>query len=105
MLSLPEKWLEKVENEGFGMQKQEKISQNEFLEEFLLMGLRLKDGIRNQDFINNFDKNIADLIDIFKLQPLIEQNLLLCDENCIKITDEGRLLTNSIIDKIIGNFS
>jgi putative oxygen-independent coproporphyrinogen III oxidase len=105
MLSLPEKWLEKVENEGFGMQKQEKISQNEFLEEFLLMGLRLKDGIRNQDFINNFDKNIADLIDIFKLQPLIEQNLLLCDENYIKITDGGRLLTNSIIDKIIGNFS
>jgi coproporphyrinogen III oxidase-like Fe-S oxidoreductase len=103
MLSLPRKWLEKVEKDGFGVQKQEKISENQFLEEFLLMGLRLKKGLENSDFIDNFGKNISDLIEISKLQYLIGQNLLLCDENWIKITDSGRLLTNLIIEKIVEN--
>lgn len=103
MLSLPKKWLEKVEKDGFGVQKQEKISENQFLEEFLLMGLRLRKGLENSDFIDNFGKNISDLIEISKLQYLIGQNLLLCDENWIKITDSGRLLTNLIIEKIVEN--
>lgn len=103
MLSLPEKWLEKVEKTGYGIQKQEKINREEFFEEFLLMGLRLKEGIKNDDFLTNFGKNIGDLIKIAKLQPLIDQNLLLCDKNQLKITKKGRLLTNRIIFEIIDN--
>lgn len=101
MLALPEKWLEKVEKTGVGIQKQEKINQEEFFEEFLLMGLRLKNGLKNQDFVTNFAKNIADLIEIDQLQPLIDQNLLLCDKNQLKITQNGKLLTNRIIFEII----
>ena len=77
MLSLPEKWLEKVEKTGFGIQKQEEIRGQEFFEEFLLMGLRLKEGIKNQEFLRNFGKNILDLLKINDLKPLIKENLLL----------------------------
>ena len=101
MISLPEKWLEKVEKKGAGIQKQDKINKEEYFEEFLLMGLRLKNGLRNADFLFNFGKNISDLIEINKLQTLIDQNMLLCDKNQIKITQKGKLLTNSIIFKII----
>ena len=103
MLSLPEKWLEKVEKTGFGIQKQEEIRGQEFFEEFLLMGLRLKEGIKNQEFLRNFGKNILDLLKINDLKPLIKENLLLCDADHIKITKKGRLLTNQVIFEILKN--
>ena len=105
MLSLPEKWLEKVEKTGSGIQKQEKITKKEFLEEFLLMGLRLEDGIENGAFLENFDKNIKDLIKIDKLKRMTAGNFLLCDENRIKITKKGKLLTNRIIFEILENLN
>ena len=105
MLSLPEKWLEKVEKTGSGIQKQEKITKKEFLEEFLLMGLRLEDGIENDAFLENFDKNIKDLIKIDKLKCMTAGNFLLCDENRIKITKKGKLLTNRIIFEILENLN
>jgi putative oxygen-independent coproporphyrinogen III oxidase len=46
----PEKWLMRVENAPHGYIEQENLSKSDIADEFLLMGLRLKEGISMQRF-------------------------------------------------------
>lgn len=100
MLSEPNIWLEKNQKTGAGIQKQITISKSELLEEIILMGLRLKEGINEQIFQKHFKRNILDLINYEKLSSLEKEGLITFDNN-IKITPKGRLLTNTIITKIL----
>ena len=89
MLHEPLAWLKKVEELGAGIQKLEKISAEELREELILMGLRLREGISGEFF------------DSKKLQNLVNQGLIDVTKGRVKILDEARLLTNSIIQKLI----
>ncbi len=100
MLSEPNSWLKKVEDFGAGIQKLEKISQQELLEELILSGLRLFDGIDNSVFQKHFGKNISEIFNLSKLQKLTNQDLLVLGDDSIKIPAQARLLTNSIISKV-----
>jgi putative oxygen-independent coproporphyrinogen III oxidase len=100
MLHEPISWLKKVEESGNGIQKTEKISAEELLEELILMGLRLTSGISNEIFQTHFKKNLADIFDFKKLQMLADKGLIAVTKNNIKIPDQSRLLTNSIISKL-----
>jgi oxygen-independent coproporphyrinogen-3 oxidase len=96
----PLAWLKKVEEFGAGVQKQEKISASELCEELILMGLRLKSGINNEIFQTHFNKNLNQIFDFKKLQKLAKLGLIEINENLIKIPNQSRLLTNSIIKKV-----
>jgi putative oxygen-independent coproporphyrinogen III oxidase len=100
MLSEPNSWLKKVEDFGAGIQKLEKISQEELLEELILAGLRLSKGINNSVFWRHFNKNISDIFDGLKLQNLEKQGLIVLSSDEIKIPANSRLLTNAIIAKV-----
>lgn len=89
MLHEPISWLKKVEEFGVGMQKMEKISAEELREELILMGLRLREGISKEFF------------DSKKLESLSNKGLIEVTKDRVKIVDEARLLTNSIIQKLI----
>lgn len=102
MLHEPLSWLKKVEEFGCGIQKEEKILQSELIEELILMALRLKEGINAEIFKTHFDKKLEDIFDFSKLESLEKQGLIHFSENQIKIIDDKRLLTNPIIEKIIG---
>jgi coproporphyrinogen III oxidase-like Fe-S oxidoreductase len=65
------------------------------------MGLRLKDGIENKVFQRHFGKNILEIFDEKKLENLIKNNLINLNQDHIKITNQGLILANSIIAKII----
>ncbi len=101
MLHQPNAWLEASLNKGAAIQKQEGISKEELLEEIILMGLRLKDGIENSVFQKHFGKNILEIFDKKKLENLIQNKLIMANQNNIKITPNGLILANSIIKKII----
>jgi oxygen-independent coproporphyrinogen-3 oxidase len=100
MISEPINWLKKAEETGAGIQKLEKISKDELLEELILMGLRLPSGIDNQIFQTHFKKNLSDIFDFQKLQNLANQGLIEIADDSLKIPDQSRLLTNSIITKV-----
>jgi putative oxygen-independent coproporphyrinogen III oxidase len=100
MLSEPISWLKKVEKTGAGIQKLEKISTQELLEELILMGLRLPQGINNKVFQAHFKKNHSELFDFKKLQTLAKQGFIELNEEQIKIPTSSRLLTNAIISKV-----
>ena len=78
----------------------EKISKIELLEELILMGLRLPEGINDQIFQAHFKRNIAEIFDAKKLQMLANQGLIEVTIDSIKIPNHARLLTNSIITKV-----
>ncbi len=100
MLCEPNAWLKKVSESRAGIQKSEKISPDELLEELILTGLRLADGITSEIFQTHFEKNLEEIFDFKKLEKLAAQGLIEVSKNRINITKKSRLLTNSIIQKI-----
>ena len=101
MLHQPSAWVNAAIEKGVAIQKIEKVSQQELLEELILMGLRLKNGIDNQVFYKHFSKNISEIFELEKLQNLIKNNLIIISQDNIKITNQGLILANSIIEKVI----
>lgn len=89
MICEPLNWLKKVEEFGAGIQKLEKISAEELREELILMGMRLKGGM---------DKKFFDLA---KLEKLQKQHLIEINHGFVAIPSRFRILTNSIIEKLI----
>lgn len=100
MLHEPMAWLKKAQEEGAAIQKIEKISAEELIEELTLMGLRLPAGIDDKIFQTHFKKNISEIFDLRKLQSLANQGLINITDESINIPESKRLLTNSIIEKV-----
>jgi oxygen-independent coproporphyrinogen-3 oxidase len=101
MFCEPKFWMKSALGQKTAIQKLEKISKEELLEEIILMGLRLKDGIVNEVFVKHFGKNIDQIFDSKKLQDLIKNNLLEVTKDFIRIPKNSLILTNSIINKTL----
>lgn len=101
MLCEPNAWLKKVFESGAGIQKSEKISTDELLEELILTGLRLAEGVTAKIFQTHFKKNLEEIFDFKKLEKLADQGLISFDKNYLKIPKQSRLLTNPIIKKVL----
>lgn len=101
MIHNPKSWQDKAMKDGFGVQDIGFVEKSELLEEIILMGLRLKEGINNEVFLRYFAKNFTELFDCKKLLYLMEEGLIFFDSNHVYITDKGRILTNQIILKIL----
>ncbi len=104
MLCEPNSWIERVKEVNSGIQKMEKISAEELLEELILMGLRLSSGIEESFFSLHSHKKFSEIFDFKKLQKLEEQGFIAIEEGCIKIPHHKRILTNSIIEKVVDCF-
>ena len=100
MLHEPNSWLNKVKENGAGIQKIEEITREELLEELILMALRLPQGIDNKNSQQHFKKDLREIFDAKKLQKLVSQNLIIFDGESLKIPSDKRLLTNMIISKV-----
>jgi putative oxygen-independent coproporphyrinogen III oxidase len=98
----PNLWSKKVFDSNFGYEIQYDLSEQEFIKEFLLMGLRLKNGVTDKD-LNKYikDKNISDIINNENCIILKKQNFIELLKKRIKVTNKGFILLNQIIDNII----
>lgn len=101
LLCEPNAWLNKVESDGIAVQKIEEISKDELLEELILMGLRLEEGISEKYFYPHFLKKFSEIFDYKKLEKMQQQGLLDLTAGVIKIPAEKRILSDAIIRKII----
>ena len=101
LLCEPNNWLKKVEESGIAVQKIDEILPDQLLEELILMGLRLEEGILEKNFIEHFGKKFAELFDVKKIQNLQSQGLVLLAAGSIKIPHSKRILSDAIITKII----
>ena len=69
-------------------------------EEYIMLRLRLKNGIVFKDFEKRFGKSFPQDI-IKKTEKFIKNDLMKCDEKTIALTEKGFLLSNSIIAELI----
>ena len=94
----PEKWLARVEAEGHGLVEDERLGAIERADEFLLMGLRLREGIERERFrfLSGRDFDAA------RVASLSEQGM-------IESTTDGRLRVTSegfpVLDAIVADLA
>ena len=69
-------------------------------EEYIMLSLRLKDGIVFEDFEKRFEKIFPRDI-IKKAEKFIENGLMKCDDKSMALTEKGFLLSNLIIAEFI----
>jgi len=98
---LPEKWLAAIETAGTGTEETTAIDRETAIEEMLMMGLRLVEGIprarledaAGQDVEMLFDDNLA---------PLIDGGFLILDGERLGATQAGRQRLNAVLAALLG---
>lgn len=96
----PEKWLEMVNSKNNGIQTNAKLTKQEMVEEVLMMGLRLKNGINISVLEQKIDAKLEDILDINNLRHYQELDLIRLDEN-IYLTDKGLMLHSYVVPRLL----
>ena len=96
----PEKWKSSIFERNEAIQNIEKVANQELLEEVLLTGLRLEKGLEEKTLTRIFGKKITEIFDCKKLKKLEEQNLILIENEAIKIHSKQKVIANLIIFKV-----
>ncbi len=93
----PKKWLAEVAANGHGIAVQEKLSRAEQGQEFLLMGLRLQEGID----LNRYSAIAKKPLDGEAVSFLAEEGFIeLFDCHRLRATLKGRRVLNSVIERL-----
>ena len=100
-LKSPERWLEKVQKQGNGVEIWQEVSPQDEVEERLMMGLRLRDGLNYADFLQQTGYDLESYINLKKRDFYIEQGLLADDKITLKTTLKGRLLLNKLTAELL----
>lgn len=103
-LKKPLNWLDKTLKNKNGISIKKLLSKQEIIEEYLIMGLRIKDGIKIENLQKNiYCNNFYDILDKSNIEFLTKLNLINANDKNIKLTKNGFLLLNSIIEKLAPN--
>ena len=97
----PENWLNAVLENKSPIQSSIELNLEEKICEILLMGLRLKRGINQQEFIDKTGYNFSDKLNVNKLNYLLENGFLKFEHNFLYASDEGKLVLNHIINSLL----
>lgn len=90
----PETWLENVEHVGHALVENSGLSEEEQGDEFLLMGLRLKEGID----LGRYQRFAHRSIDPKRLNALLEHNMVeRVGENRVRATREGFFVLDAVV--------
>ncbi len=90
----PETWLENVESHGHALTENAGLSEEEQGDEFLLMGLRLTEGID----LKRYERYASRSIDPLRLAALIEHGMVEeIGENRIRATREGFFVLDAVV--------
>ncbi len=89
----PEKWLLQVQEAGNGREEQEEQNARTIAEEYLLMGLRLREGVEQS--------RLNDIVSKEKWVQLQRVGLLEESSSHLRTTAKGRLLLNQILAELV----
>jgi len=78
----------------------EKLSENEKMEEFMFMGLRMNKGIEKSEFFSRFKCDITDVYEK-QLSELFEEKLIAESSGRIFLTPYGMDISNFVFEKFI----
>ena len=95
----PGDWLQRVETGSSGQVRREALSGTERAAEYLLMGLRLREGISLQ----RYEAMAGTPINFNVCIKLLEDGLVSLDTGRIAATDRGRMVLNHVIRQLTGS--
>jgi len=93
----PNDYQDKVSSSGLGIAEKETLSPTAWAEEYLLMGLRIEEGI----LLSRFEEISGELLSIKAIEELIQDSLILQKGDKLKTTAQGRLLLNTVTEKLL----
>lgn len=79
----------------------ETLSPLERAEELILMGLRIKDGVDAEVFKRASSLDLFDFVNAQALKMLVSEKLVAVDARHIRLTDEGFLLLDEIVRRLV----
>jgi len=97
---LPEKWLASVETTGTGIEESAAIDRGTAIEEMLMMGLRLVEGVQRARLEYTAGQDIETLLGR-NLVPLIEGGFLTLDAERLAATSAGRQRLNAVLATLL----
>ena len=98
----PETWLAAVEADGHGTQERVPLGSAERLEEMLMMGLRLAEGVPLARIRAETGKDLPETVDPGALRDLAEGGFLSLDAGRLRATEAGRQRLNAVLGALLG---
>ncbi len=93
-------YMEMIARGGLALTDSEPLDEKTRMNEFLIMGLRLADGIMAADFRSEFGKDIYDIYGS-KIKGLCDNGLMDTEKNSLKLTKKRVLLLNEVLVELI----
>lgn len=97
----PEGWLSAVEREGHGTAETTDVTGRDRVEEALMMGLRMSEGIDRALFAATAGSDPVEALGEKKLASLVEGGFLEIDATHLKATPAGRQRLNALLERLI----
>lgn len=97
----PEAWLESVERVGHGTAETSTIEGRDMVEEALMMGLRLADGIDRATFASVTGHDPVEALDAARLERLVQAGFLEVAPTHLRATPEGRQRLNALLERLV----
>ena len=101
----PQHWLDHCLKRGHGTEQETPLTQDEQTSEFLLMGLRLRQGIHERDSMGALNRPLSSLIDPNHARACIEARWLEQTADTLRLTDEGLLRLDSLVALLTSSYS
>jgi oxygen-independent coproporphyrinogen-3 oxidase len=98
----PARWLEAVAAEGHGGKRFEPVGAEARLDELVMMGLRLSEGILRTRFRGEIGRDIEAALAPGRLAELIEGGFLRLDAERLWATPSGRQRLNAVLARLLG---
>ena len=97
----PEAWLERVERCGHATRARLRLSPAERVEELLLMGLRLREGVGRMHFRRETGQEVEAALDRERLARLVDGGFLALDARGLRATAAGRQRLNAVLAALL----
>jgi oxygen-independent coproporphyrinogen-3 oxidase len=97
----PENWLDAVECDGHGTVESSVVTGGDRVEEALMMGLRLADGVDRALFASVAGADPVEALGAAKLAPLVEAGFLEIDATHLAATAAGRQRLNALLERLV----
>lgn len=99
----PDIWLEKVKVEGHGLHPFEAVDRLARLQEALMMGLRLREGVPYTRLESAFGGDISSVIPAQKIVRLVEEGIVENNHDIIKTTPAGFKCLNAVLGYLLAS--
>lgn len=105
MYHTPKKWIDTILDGRPAVQQQHILQEQEVIEEVLMMGLRLAEGLSIKFIESISGRQINDIINLSILQQYIDNGYMLYQDGNISLTSRGLIVHNYIVPRILLDIS